>query len=764
MRNKKLFWLLLASVFVNVSVAFAQLPEAAKAFGAYKTKFPASRLNLIFNQPAYAPGDTIFFSAWYLDEAQKLFPGRQVGSLDLIAADGHAVERIHFKIEAGRAVNQFVLPKNVEPGSYTLLAYTNWMRNFDNDWFFRKRIEIKGAQGISPAPQPMIAGAEGGSLIAGIPNHVVVFGDFPGAAISIRNQAGEELATASLDSTGVASINFTPVSGSQYTVTGPNNFKATLPAVKNDGVIVKLSGDALTLGSAGQYKDKAVMAVFTSQGKIVDARRVDLKAGSASLAIPNTMKGRFHQFYVLDETGSVLAERVFAVNTTNEFAGKISASGDVSQRQNVTMTIEAPAGADLSISAYQGKLFDRKDLKEAFALSELPDVLQWAEKYRKYETSLTEFLVTQHWSRINWTEILSNEQKKLSFPYHTILTKKGFVRSKITNQAVPDSTNVIVYLQKNTMGYDTYTHDGRFEVPFAFDFWGNDYLFVSVQRKSKDVPEYEVIFDNDAVGLPPIVPGKKLTTEDQYGTFSVNKQLIANSYSFFAQETKNTDTERRPNEIVEDELGGVSYEVNVEKYVVFPTMEDLLREVVPFVQYRKGGIAKGVRMMMRYPSGNKVSKSNPLFVVDGVMTRDPAYFMSLKPKDILTVKLANDPNKLQQLGKIGESGVVLIESKKGTLADSLRNASNVPVTGLNAAVAFHNQMQPAQSPSKRVPDLRSTLFWEPKAMSDPGGKLELTFATGDDVGPVTIVVQGMTSDGVPIFIEHQVDVKFRKNP
>lgn len=765
MRHSKTCLILLSSIVFGLANVFAQTPDINKAFTTYKTKFPASRLHLAFNQPSYAAGDTIFFTAWHLDESQKLLPGRQVGSIDLIAENGHAVERIHFKIEDGRASNQLVLSKNIVPGVYTIVAYTNWMRNFDNDWFYQKRIEINGRNEISSVAAPMTAGVEGGSLVAGITNHVVVTFDFPGATVSIRNQANEDVATASLDSTGVASMNITPVVGAQYTVIGPGGFKTNLPSVKESGVAIKLSAEALTMESAGQYKDNTLLLVFTSQGKIADSRRVEFHNGAATATLPNTLKGLFQQLYVIDQTGVVVAERVFATQTSREEIGRIASSGDVSQRQNVTMLVELPTGADVSVSAYQQNLFDINNLRSSFYLSELPVVLRWAEKYPKYQKSLNTFLVTQHWARINWTEILSGQDKKIPFPYHNILTKKGMVKSRITGQPVPDSTNVIVYLQRNTMGYDTYTRNGRFEVPFAFDFWGNDFLFVALQRKSRDISaEYEIVFDADSLELPAIAPGKQLTSESTYGTYAMNKQLIAGSYSFFGKETQDVEDNSSPNDIFEDEIGGASYEVNVEKYVVFPTMEDLLREVIPFVQFRKRGIAEGVRMMMRYPQGNKVSKGSPLFVVDGVMTRDTKYFLGLKPKDIVTVKLANDPSKLLQLGKIGENGIVLIESKKGNLADSLRKASNVQVTGLNPVVPFHNLSQIQTNPAKRVPDLRSTLFWQPKATPDSSGKVEVNFVTGDDVGPVTLVVQGMTSDGIPIFLERQVDVKYRRQP
>jgi hypothetical protein len=482
------------------------------------------------------------------------------------------------------------------------------------------------------------------------------------------------------------------------------------------------------------------------------------------LSLPGFMNGLYQQVYVMDQAGAVVAERVFTGSIPSSNIGTLSVAENVSQRESVSVTVDLRSVAELSLTAYQQNLFNTVSLKQNFYLAELPDVLFWAEKHEKYEQSLNTFLVTQHWSRINWAEVLSTEKKKLAFPNYSILVEKGLVRSRTTGKPAPDSTNVIVYLQKNTMGYDTYTRGGRFEIPFAFDFWGTDYLFVALQRNSRDLTsEYEVVFDADSIQLPAITPGRRMRTESAYGNYAVNKQLISSSYLYFVNATKTSDTIRSLNAVFEDELGEIDAIVDVEKFVVFPTMEDVLREVIPFVQYRKRGSAEGVRMMLAYPQGNRVSKSNPLFVVDGVMTRDTKFFMKIKPKDVTTIKIVNNPNRLQQLGKIGENGVLLLESKRGNLSDSLRRATNHEVTGLNPAIPFRDVTK-AKTSSQRVPDLRSTLFWQPKASPDNTGRLELSFVPGDDVGPVKIIVQGLTSDGVPVFLEKEVNIKFQRQP
>lgn len=101
------------------------------------------------DKPHYTTGDTIRFKA-YLVNADYLLPAKRTGLL-YVELDDHAgkfVKRMMVPVTTGMAWGDIVLDEvNVPNGTYTLRAYTNWMRNFGEDYIFKKDIYISSRAG-----------------------------------------------------------------------------------------------------------------------------------------------------------------------------------------------------------------------------------------------------------------------------------------------------------------------------------------------------------------------------------------------------------------------------------------------------------------------------------------------------------------------------------------------------------------------------------------------------------------------------------------
>lgn len=143
------------------------------------------------------------------------------------------------------------------------------------------------------------------------------------------------------------------------------------------------------------------------------------------------------------------------------------------------------------------------------------------------------------------------------------------------------------------------------------------------------------------------------------------------------------------------------------------------------------------------------------------MSKDATYFLSLNPEDILFIKIINNPNKLAQLGKLGENGVIFVESRKGNLAPFSSVKNLFPIVGFNRSVDFSkNQTRSETSRVTRVPELNATLYWSPSIKPDSSGSCSVHFTTSDDVGPIKIIVRGITKDGLYYSAEQIVEVEF----
>ena len=89
MRNKYRCHIIIATSLVSLLIFSSSTPyrfidDIQIRYDNYKQKFPTPQIYLFFNQPSYAPGDTAFFKAWYLDENNKPIKNTHILNLDII--------------------------------------------------------------------------------------------------------------------------------------------------------------------------------------------------------------------------------------------------------------------------------------------------------------------------------------------------------------------------------------------------------------------------------------------------------------------------------------------------------------------------------------------------------------------------------------------------------------------------------------------------------------------------------------------------------
>ena len=128
--------------------AFAQddsipLPTIIQKTAQYTQNFPSEKVYVHFDKPYYAVGDTIWLKAYVTLQQHQLSAVSKIVYLDLINSRDSIVAALRIPVINGTASSSIVLAQDgyIE-GNYHVRAYTNWMRNFDNAYFFTKNISI----------------------------------------------------------------------------------------------------------------------------------------------------------------------------------------------------------------------------------------------------------------------------------------------------------------------------------------------------------------------------------------------------------------------------------------------------------------------------------------------------------------------------------------------------------------------------------------------------------------------------------------------
>ena len=98
---------------------------------------PQEKVYLHMDKPYYVLGDTIWFKA-YVTSGSRHELSAVSGALyvDLITEKDSIVKTLKLPIKGGMTMGDFTLEDNLREGNYRIRAYTQWMRNAGEDYFF----------------------------------------------------------------------------------------------------------------------------------------------------------------------------------------------------------------------------------------------------------------------------------------------------------------------------------------------------------------------------------------------------------------------------------------------------------------------------------------------------------------------------------------------------------------------------------------------------------------------------------------------------
>jgi hypothetical protein len=135
------FILLFLQVFLGYSSPEREIPTKLQITNdslQYREK-----VYLHVDKSYYNAGEDIWFKVYLLNAATHLRDSiRNVVYVDIVGPDNKIKDFKIIKIEEGVGPGDFALSSDLEGGVYSLRAYTNYMRNFDEAYFFRKQIYI----------------------------------------------------------------------------------------------------------------------------------------------------------------------------------------------------------------------------------------------------------------------------------------------------------------------------------------------------------------------------------------------------------------------------------------------------------------------------------------------------------------------------------------------------------------------------------------------------------------------------------------------
>ena len=378
-----------------------------------------------------------------------------------------------------------------------------------------------------------------------------------------------------------------------------------------------------------------------------------------------------------------------------EFQANDNASANSNYELTVTDLYGRPVKADLSISIVSKEMHYGQS-------GETPVVAQLSE-----------------------SKNLSSPGKKISY-YGQCLDQQGNPVKNPILAVYSKETQQFSYTKSNAEGYFF------LELP---DFSGDRSMqFVRYVDYDSDVT-YKL--SNDAMA----VTSQSKLSSDVLSAYRTESQTLkrVNQYfdTGFAIQEQTADKIRHTDEAPTSQF-------KFSEYRAFNNLGNFFKELLTPLTYKVDG--NGIySAKLRNPAAqrnrNFQLSGSPLFIVDGLVTKDANYVARIDFNDVDEVELFCDPTQLDRMYKVmGQSGVVRVTT---TLPDYKLSEDVeddfIYISGLKDNVA-EVKFAELNNANHDAPIFRPQLYWNPTLTTDATGKAVISVPHSDDSGNYVITV------------------------
>lgn len=444
------------SIFLNNRNQVALLPDidndpfVQKLLQQLGQNYPVpEKVYLHLDKPIYARGENIWLKAYLVDglihrplnESKALW-------VDLIDPDSKIVARQMLEIHAeGYARGDISIASHWLSGKYQIRAYTERMREFDNNYFFTREIEVfnnKPRNSVTSFEKDFDVQffPEGGDLVAGLTSQVAFKAiDQNGNGIEIEGHivdaGGTVIRPLKTFHKGMNGFVLQPELGQQYYAEvkyKEQNKRFELPPILEEGYVISVRNQAdknlrvRVLSTVG-LEDSEVYLIGQIRGQVYYKSKGTLKNRLLNFEIPKNLfpSGILH-LSLMNKEGQLFCERLTFIDQEDELDISVdSHKKNYESRDEMVLKIEVkdvngnPIKGHFSVAvtdANQIELPDYPiDIRAYLLLSsdlkgKVEEVGQLFDRENpKSERMLDLVMMTNGWRRFSWQQVLATKNE-----------------------------------------------------------------------------------------------------------------------------------------------------------------------------------------------------------------------------------------------------------------------------------------------------------------------------------------------------------------
>ena len=772
------------SLFILAKASYAQveLTDVQGTLTTYVKAYTPEKLFLHTDKNFYTAGEILWLKIYSVDGVfHRPLSSSKIAYVEVLDEGNIPVARSKVALEEKGGHGSIQFPFSLKSGHYTLRAYTAWMKNLGAAHFFEKQITIVNTLKSQDVPGgPIVPEAslelfpEGGNLVNGLPSRIGFLlagknGKGAEGTGFLVNEKADTLASFSPFLFGMGHFNLTPQKGSRYKVVfllaGGKTVSRELPDAYENGYTLQLE-------EVGNDKIKLVVQTNTGNAEVYMLAQTRQLTKGAQKAITNNGVATFtvekkalgegvSQFTIFNTDKRPVCERLYFIPPTTREFGLHTAKANYSTREKVDLLLDSFAGngTSLSLAVFQlNEWQSEKDLaidQYLWLTSELSGPVENPAYYfgpssEERKRAADYLMMTQGWRRFRWE--LAQQAPVIKFPRER---SDHLVTGRVTDTktGVP-AKDVQVFLSVPASPYKLFTaiSDSNGTIQFNVrDYYGEGEMIIqtSLPRNNNHTVEIESPFAETYVKIKRYPLALHAAWQNE---------LVNRSIGMQAQHIYHTESIRRFYQPpIKDTLpfyGKAIHSYDLDDYVRFNTMEEVLREYVREVNVGVKGSGESLRFKLFNDAERRLYQEDILVMVDGIPQLNPNKVFDLNP---LKIKKLDVIPRNFVLGHANYHGLANFSSYSGHY-ETLEldpQAITIDYEGLQLQREFYApDYSSAQQRNSRLPDLRSTLYWLADVTSN-----EVSFYTGDNKGLYLAVLQGIDASGRPINASVSFQVK-----
>ena len=807
------------NLFAQASAPNASIPKTNEIAITHLTNqikiFPQEKIYLHIDKPYYSAGERIWFRAYMVHATvhTPLYFSRYI-YVELVNAHNEVVLRKKIRpIDETQFFGQIEISPDIAEGWYSIRAYTKFMQNIDENYFFRQRVYIcnslKGLSGITidentgsynsdfkkateqKADFDVQFFPEGGHLVAGnfqMVGFKAIAKNGLGTDVSGRiiDEQNKDICTFKSSHLGMGLLAMKPEAGKTYSAICEDNrglsITVKLPevsvqhyalAMKQNATLINVS--VLTPNAAP--RTDTLYLIVSLRGQPIFQSSLSPENAGITFSKEGVSSG-VTQLLLLNKNGELLSERLLYIFGEDKTNLNIALNKPYyTKRDAVHATIVLndskgnPVESDFSISVTDDndiKIDSNETTIESYLLlqSDLKGYIEnpnWyfnpVNKSTSYQMDL--LMLTQGWKRYNIPAVLvGNYDKGRGFPLEQGPVISGKVQNFPARRGLPK--NNVSFLVHKKMNFDMTTTDNRGHFSYQSAEYP-DSTRIMVQAEKKPGAYIELIVYPDTfpkVGISCVYPDdiKQNLAMKDFSKKSRERYHYQNGMkSISLKEVVVTAKKVDKNKKIREERAGGMY-----SYPNYTFDEEAISRVTNLANLLMQ--APGV-MVSSDGTSITIRNNTPLIMVDN-MESTMEELSSINPSDVLMIDILKDPSETLMFGSKGQGGVIYIylkrmEDREEEEPEEMgrHQVEYIPLGYSLPAEFYVPRYQVEENRQDPIPDLRSTIFWKPIVKSNANGQADLFFYTADTPGTYTITAEGITPGGEIIHYQGKLDHK-----